>query len=263
MSKIIPEADQSVIKRPQLTTGIYLKDADAEIVKWIQLQLTEAGYLNADDNNSVDGIVGDKTLAALAAFKNDFQLEYPTAIGPSTIDVLEKAKEDDEDSDRPEVLPSSVNEDAGKKTGKTATLPIVGLVYENDMIVPGSHITWGEMTRGFSRLPMGTNDFGSPEQVVKNMVDLAKVFSKVRAKFGSPIAINSAYRPPNLSIGAAKSQHKFGRALDVRPLNGDYSKLLEAIKAVPEVKGIGLAGPGRGFWHMDIRPSANRINFPY
>ena len=91
MSEIILDAGEPVINRPQLTTGIDLKDADTEIVKWIQAQLAEAGYLNADaDANSIDGIVGDKTLGALAAFKKDFHLEYPEVIGPTTIDVLEK-----------------------------------------------------------------------------------------------------------------------------------------------------------------------------
>ncbi|NEO87062.1 MAG: hypothetical protein F6J87_22800 [Spirulina sp. SIO3F2] len=118
------------------------------------------------------------------------------------------------------------------------------------------------MTKGLTRLPMSTSDFGSDEQVVKNMIAMAKVFSKVRSKFDSPIGINSAYRPPNLKIGSSRSQHKYARALDVRPLNGDYSKLLDVIKSVPEIKGIGLAGASKGFWHMDIRPGS-RISFRY
>ena len=254
---------QSVINQPQLTTAILLKDADTETIKWVQTQLTEAGYLDgASDASSIDGIVGNKTLSALTAFKKDCYLEHPEAIGQTTIDALANFKEDDEEADRPDVLPSVVNVDAGTKTGRTAKLPRVGLVYENDMVFPGTHITWGEMTKGLTRLPTGTATFGSPEQLVSNMVELAKAFGKVRTKFGSPIAINSGYRPPHLKIGASFSQHKFSRALDVRPLNGNYSKLLEVIKAVPEVKGIGLAGPNKGYWHMDIRPS-QRVLFPY
>jgi hypothetical protein len=245
--------------KPQLTQAILLKDADANTVTWVQTQLAVAGYLTKD---GVDGIVGDKTLAALAAFKEDFYLDYPAAIGSSTIDVLDSVEGKHEVEDQPDTPPSTVNADVGKKSGKTATLPNVGLVYENELVFPDTYITWGEMTLGFTRLPMGTAEYGSPEQIVNNMIALAKVFGTVRTKFGSPIAINSAYRPPNLKIGASKSQHKSGRALDIRPLNGDYKKLLEVIKAVPEVKGIGLAGPKKGFWHMDIRPS-KRVFFSY
>ncbi|HEY9761189.1 MAG TPA: D-Ala-D-Ala carboxypeptidase family metallohydrolase [Trichocoleus sp.] len=244
---------------PKLTKAILLKDVDATTVRWVQNQLVIAVYLAKD---GVDGIVGDKTLAALASFKDDFYLEYPAAIGPSTIEVLESVEGKHEVEDQPDTVPTTVNADAGKKSGKTATLSKVGLVYENEFVFPGTYITWGEMTRGFTRLPMGTAEYGSPEQVVNNMIELAKVFGTVRTKFGSPIAINSAYRPPNLAIGASKSQHKSARALDVRPLNGDYKTLLEVIKAVPEVKGVGLAGPKKGFWHMDIRPG-RRAFFSY
>lgn len=254
---------QSVINKPQLTAAILLKDADAETVKWVQAQLVKVGYLDgASDASNIDGIVGNKTLAALAEFKKDFYLDYPEAIGSSTIDVLANTEEKHEVEDQPDNLPSTVNVDAGTKTGRKATLPKVGIIYENEMVFPDTYITWGEMTRGLTRLPMGTAEFGSPDQLVSNMVELAKVFGKVRTKFGSPIAVNSAYRPPTLAIGVSQSQHKFSRALDIRPLNGNYSKLLEVIRAVPEVKGIGLAGPNKGFWHIDIRPG-KRVSFPY
>lgn len=250
----------TVITQPQLTTAIPIKDADSDTVKWVQSRLVELGYL--DNENDIDGTPGNKTLGALAAFKKDFYLEYPEAIGPSTVEVLSNVEGKHEVVDQPENPPSIPNSEAGKRTGKTATLPRVGLVYENEMVVANSYITWGEMTKGLTRLPLGSNEFGSPEQVVNNMIELAKVFGKVRTKFGSPVAVNSAYRPPNLAIGASKSQHKYSRALDIRPLNGDYKNLLEAIKAVPEVRGIGIAGPSKGFWHLDIRPSS-RVFFRY
>ncbi|PZV15847.1 MAG: hypothetical protein DCF21_11220 [Leptolyngbya sp.] len=249
----------SVNDKPQLTAAILLKDAEVKSIKWVQAQLALADYL---DKSGVDGIVGDKTLSALAALKKDFYLEYPEAIGPSTIDLLASVEAKHEVVDQPSNPSSTVNPEAGKKTGKTATLPKVGLIYENEMVFPDTHITWGEMTKALSRLPMGTSEFGSPDQVVNNMIELAKVFGKVRTKFGSPIAINSAYRPPNLAIGVSKSYHKSGRALDVRPLDGNFKKLLEVIQAVPEVKGIGVAGPSRGFWHIDIR-SGQRVSFRY
>lgn len=224
------------MNKPQITKAILLKDVtDKNTIQWVQSQLASGGYLEKGD---VDGIVGPKSIGALKAFKEEMRLAYPEAIGAGTIDAL-------------------------AKLSPSCTLPVVGLVYEDEMIVPDSHITWGEMTRGFTRLPMGTREFGSQEQIVRNMIATAKAFRKVRQNFGSPIRITSAYRPPNLKIGASRSQHKYARALDIAPMNGDYQGLLRAIQSVPEIKGIGLAGPQKGFWHMDIRPIAQRVSFGY
>ncbi len=246
-------------KKPKLLGSVPLKEvSDRETVRWVQAQLAIGGYLAASD---ADGLVGPKTLAALAAFKKDFYLAFPADLGPSTIDALEDIEPKHEVIDQAP-KPTATNLNAGSQSGRSATLPKVGLVYANQMIVPGGFITWGEMTKDLSRLPFGTAEFGSPEQVVNNMIEMAKVFGKVRTKFGSPIAITSGYRPPNLDIGVGKSQHKYGRALDISPLNGDYQGLLDAIRAVPEVKGIGLAGPAKGFWHLDIRPGS-RVSFSY
>ncbi|MEA5418826.1 D-Ala-D-Ala carboxypeptidase family metallohydrolase [Spirulina sp. CCNP1310] len=246
-------------KKPQLLGSVPLKDVkDRETVRWVQAQLAVGGYLAPTD---ADGLVGPKTLAALAAFKKDFYLAFPADLGPSTIDALADIEPKHEVIDQAP-KPTATNLNAGTKSGASATLPKVGLIYANEMIVPGSFITWGEMTNNLTRLPYGTSEFGSPEQVVTNMIAMAKAFGKVRTKFGSPITITSAYRPPNLAIGVGKSQHKYGRALDVSPLNGDYQGLLDAIRAVPEVKGVGLAGPSKGFWHLDIRPGS-RVSFSY
>lgn len=251
---------ERIVEKPRLTTGVFLRDADPSAVRWVQMQLAKGGYL---DEECIDGIDCAQTYSALAKFKQDFYLQYPAAIGPTTLDMLEKLEKLEEKSwkaDQPEVPAFQVDKDAGTKTGRSALLPVVGKIYEHEMVVPGTHITWGEMTRGLTRLPVSTPKFGTSEQVVERLLELARVFGKVRAKFGSPIAINSAYRPPYLPIGALLSQHKYGRALDVRPLNGDYSELIKAIEAVPEIKGIGKAKSKR-FYHMDIR-SGRRVYFP-
>lgn len=248
------------MNKPIFTEAVLLSDvSDRQTIQWIQSRLAVGGYLADSD---VDGVLGDKTTAAFIQFKEDSFLSYPKAVGPGTIDALEELSPKHEVSEQNDLNPTKVNPDLGKKTGPSATLPLVGLVYANEMILPDSYITWGEMTRNFSRMPLATSEFGSQETVVRNMQALAKAFQQVRQRFGSPIAINSAYRPPNLAIGARFSQHKYARALDVRPLNGDYQKLLEAIKSVSAIKGIGLAGPRKGFWHMDIRPG-NRVSFRY
>ncbi len=245
--------------KPKLLGSVPFKDvSDRATVRWVQTQLAVAGYLGPND---ADGFVGPKSLGALAAFKKDFFLAFPADLGPSTIDALADVEPKHNVVDQ-SPKPTATNLNAGTQSGRSATLPKVGLVYANQMIVPGGFMTWGEMTKDLTRLPFGTSEFGSPEQVVNNMIAMAKVFGQVRTKFGSPITITSAYRPPNLAIGAGKSQHKYGRALDVSPLNGNYQGLLDAIRAVPEVKGVGLAGPSKGFWHLDIRPGS-RVSFSY
>lgn len=262
------------MNKPLIATTVPLKDVDQDTAKWVQTQLVMAGYLPPDDRDrdgvadNIDGLIGDRTLKAFAEFKQDFYLEYPDLLGASTIDWLANAepKQVAEGDDAPtaddQTAPTTVNSDAGSKTGASATLPKVGLVYENEFVVPDTYITWGEMTKGLKRVPIATAEFGSAESVVLNMIELAKVFGKVRTKFGSPIAVTSGYRPPTLNIGARQSQHKYGRGLDLRPLNGDFETLLDAIKAVPEVKKIGLAGPKKGrFWHMDIRPGVQARRF--
>ncbi|NJL40012.1 MAG: hypothetical protein HC899_27095 [Leptolyngbyaceae cyanobacterium SM1_4_3] len=231
-----------------ISTAVPLKDVDQDTAKWVQAQLVTAGYLPADDRDhdgvadNIDGLIGDRTLKAFAEFKQDFYLEYPDLLGASTIDFLANAepKQVAEGDNAPtaddQTAPTAVNPDAGSKTGASATLPKVGLVYENEFVVPGTYITWGEMTKGLKRIPIASTEFGSAESVVLNMIELATVFGKIRTKFGSPIAVTSGYRPPNLKIGAKQSQHKYGRGLDLRPLNDDFMTLLETIKAVPEVQ---------------------------
>lgn len=264
----------SMIDKPQVTAAVPLKDVDLDIAKWVQTQLVIIGYLPSDDDNrdgladEIDGKIGDRTLKAFVEFKNDFHLQYPEILGASTIDLLASAEPrqviegDDAPTASDQTAPTTINPDAGNRTGASARLPKVGLIYANEFVVPGTYVTWGEMTKGLTRLPIASAEFGSAEAIVLSLIELAKVFGKIRTKFDSPIAITSGYRPPNLKIGARQSQHKYGRGLDLRPANGDFEMLLETIKAVPEVKKIGLAGPSKGgFWHIDIRPGKQERRF--
>ena len=252
-SSTVEALDRLSGSRPKLSKATLLKEVeDKELILWVQSKLANGGYLTLDD---VDGEVGPKTLKALATFKKAAYLSYPAAVGSSTIEELDQLTPKHKVSEQKDI-PKDYR-------GKSIIMPQVGVVYSEQQIVPGCNLTWGEMTRGFTRLPVSHSGFGSQKEVVNNLILTAKAFGKVRDKFGSPIRVTSAYRPPHLKIGATYSQHKYGRGLDLQPINGNYSDLLAAIKSIPEIKGIGLAGPRRGFWHMDIRPTSRRVCFGY
>lgn len=78
----------------------------------------------------------------------------------------------------------------------------------------------------------------------KKIINIAQFF---RDRYGKPITINdwhsggsyynSGYRAPNILIGAKYSQHKFGRAVDLKWLDGTISieEVREDIKEYSEL----------------------------
>ena len=248
-----------MIATPTITAACPIDRLSNIDLLWVQQQLLRGGYL--DRPTDADGLIGNRTRTAFANFKRDASLSDPELIGGTSITLLQQLDAPHKVSEQQQALTAKANPIAGTRSGKRAILPVIGEIYENEWIADGAYLTWGEMLRGFSRMPVGSATFGSEEQLVKNMLALAAAYRIIRQKFGSPIAINSAYRPYTLDIGASRSQHKYGRALDLRPLNGDFKKLLEVVKATSAIKGIGLAQPS--FLHIDIRPEKKRTIFRY
>lgn len=202
-----------------------------------------------------DGIVGDETLQALADFKHDKELEFPFLIGASTAKLLLETGEDTGEQP-PDNIPQ-LNPKAGEKSGSTMRLPSGKLVFGNEFVVPGIPLTWGEVTKDCTRVP-------TSGEYVENAIRLAKAWGGVREAFGSPIAITSGYRPPrvNSSVGGVRnSQHLYFRALDMKPLNGDYRGLWRALEQ-SSFSGLGDAvfrGRNKGFFHADIRPGGRTV----
>ncbi|MFB2897440.1 D-Ala-D-Ala carboxypeptidase family metallohydrolase [Aerosakkonemataceae cyanobacterium BLCC-F50] len=232
---------------------VLLTDCHPELIKEIQ------SILKID----VDGIVGSMTKQAFAEFKQENDLEFPLNLGVTTAKELLKQKGQEETSaNEPNNgnSPVTINPNAGSRTGNSMKLPTGEVVYENELIVAGIPLTWGEATKGCTRVP-------TTKEYVDNAIKLAKVWGEVREKFGSPLVITSGYRPPqvNGSIGGARnSQHLYFRALDMQPMNGDFKKLLEVLKA-SKFTGLGDAvfmGWNKGFFHADIRPGS-RVIFAY
>jgi uncharacterized protein YcbK (DUF882 family) len=128
---------------------------------------------------------------------------------------------------------------------------------------PSEHLSWKEL---------GCHD-GTPypeKWTGDRLPPLVAAFEALRASWGSPLKVLSAYRSPNWNLkvgGANLSQHVEGRALDIAPLEGfhggvdadDFHTFVEKqLKGLPQVKGF-----GRYPWgcHIDVRPRATLISW--
>lgn len=139
-------------------------------------------------------------------------------------------------------------------------LPNGDIVRAEQQIIETIPLTWGEMTKDCTRVPL-TN------QIVQNLLIIAKEFGEIREKAGSPLIITSGYRPPavNRAVGGAShSQHIQGLAIDFKPAPEGISlnQLWEVVRSVAKTGGVG-DGRRRGFIHRDRRPNSSVIYFGY
>lgn len=124
-----------------------------------------------------------------------------------------------------------------------------------------------KLTANFSKQEFECADGSEmPLQVFNNVIELANNLEVVRAHFGAPITINSAYRSPvyNRSIGgAANSQHLSGKAADIVISGVTPSDVADAIEFLIEVGLMKEGGVGRydTFTHYDIRGTKARWDF--
>jgi len=121
---------------------------------------------------------------------------------------------------------------------------------------PSKYLSWSEL---------GCKD-GTPfpaEWRATRGRDLGIVFERIRALFGKPITVGSAYRTPahNRRVGGAQhSQHLQGRALDLYPPTGASVKVFQnAVRRLADQmvdEGHDLIG-GLGYYpeflHVDVR----------
>lgn len=128
---------------------------------------------------------------------------------------------------------------------------------------PSKHLTWKELAcKDGTQYPS--------EWYSNRAIILAEVFELIRFKCGQrPINILSAYRTAeyNRKVGGVPaSQHKYGRALDLRPPSGMNIKTFHTIimdianTHLTALKGIGKYDT---FIHVDVRPTDNLAKWDY
>ncbi len=90
--------------------------------------------------------------------------------------------------------------------------------------------------------------------------ELVQILEKIRAHFGRPVIINSAYRTPEYNAkvdGSPTSQHLYGLAADIRVNGVAPSRVASYARSIlPHHGGVGRY---RNFTHVDVR--ANVANW--
>jgi zinc D-Ala-D-Ala carboxypeptidase len=174
-------APHGVPGRPYLAESCHitaLADCDA---RWVQEQLKRGGYYTG----RLDGQVGPQTRQAFRQFKQDYCLEYPQLLGPTTIDALAELEEMKSDP--------------------------------NDLQL-SENFKLSEMLRSRTAQSKKIKNYPTSPDHIENMKALCQhILEPVRAHFGMPISPTSGYRCPELNAavgGVGNSQHMVGEAVD-------------------------------------------------
>jgi len=105
-----------------------------------------------------------------------------------------------------------------------------------------------------------------PDEVYKNIQELAENLQIIRDELQEPIKINSAYRCENHNRkigGSSKSQHVKGKAADIVVKNLTPDEVANALDNLQQGGFIKSGGLGRydTFTHIDIRGTEARWDF--
>ena len=105
-----------------------------------------------------------------------------------------------------------------------------------------------------------------PDDVYKNIQELAENLQIIRDELQEPIKINSAYRCENHNRrigGTSKSQHVKGKAADIVVKNLTPDEVANALDNLQQGGFIKSGGLGRydTFTHIDIRGTEARWDF--
>ena len=185
--ELIPNIEAKTDKRAPSALPIHISESipltqlDQERAKWVQQQLKRGGYYTSE----LDGNIGEKSLTAFANFKEDFSLEYPEIIGPTTVQFLDSLEE--------------------PKTGINMRL--------------SEHFTLKEMVFSETAASKGINNFPTDPVIIENLKALCQnILDPVRKHYGKEITPNSGYRCKALNDvlrgSSSTSQHMVGEAVD-------------------------------------------------
>lgn len=223
---------------------VHITQAAPDLVREVQTALSLSGLYQG----GVDGIVGKGTLDALAKFKRQEYLQHPQMLGATTAKVLLEAVKN-------HPVPSDTT--APKKTRLSLKIPGISTpVYADQPIYNGSRFTWGEATKGLSRIP-------ASEAVVFGIIRTARHLDDIRGFLGDcPITINSWYRPPavNRAVGGvSNSRHLVGDAVDF-VASGIHPYAV--YDRITQMHGkLGGLGKSSAFTHLDMRGYAARFRY--
>jgi len=121
-----------------------------------------------------------------------------------------------------------------------------------------------KITKNFSLEEFKCKDGSDiPNDILPNIIELAKNLQVLRDAIGKPITINSGYRSPkyNVKIGGVKnSQHVKGKASDLRVSGMTPKELALIIEGLIEQGKMKQGGIGvyPNFVHYDIRNTKAR-----
>lgn len=215
--------------------SVKLRTAHPEIIKAVQDQLFKIQLLTGP----IDGIAGPKTMAAFFKFKQLEYLENPEILGQTTATALLEATKS---------RPAPADNTTPDVGDRLVRIPEVGQVYSSQPVYPGSHFSWGELTKGLDRVPESV-------AVTRNLIKLAKHLDAVRELLGGrAITITSGYRPRavNRAVGgASNSRHLYGDAADILVAGLSPHGVYQRLNAWHGNKG-GL-GDSAAFTHLDLR----------
>ena len=218
------------MSHPIIEGSILLKQLNTEDAKWVQEQLNRGGYYKG----SIDGIVGEKTLAAFQKFKKDAYLEFPELIGMSTVEVLASLVEAEEEADGDIQL--------------------------------SEHFQLSEMLRSETAARLRIKNYPHSDEVTENLKALCRnVLDPVRKHYGCAITPTSGYRCPELNRavkGAPNSQHVQGEAVDFVVPGVPIPKVVDWIRKNLDFDQLIMEfynpRTGSGWIHCSYRRSGNR-----
>ncbi|MEO1208276.1 MAG: D-Ala-D-Ala carboxypeptidase family metallohydrolase [Cyanobacteria bacterium J06638_20] len=155
-------------------------------------------------------------------------------------DLIDSARGQQEENDSP-------------RTNRSGGIPIPGkgVIHLEDPIISGGSFTWGEALHGGERIPRS-------DQITQNIIALATEIEPYRQRLGKPLIVTSWYRPEPINSrvgGARRSQHLYGRAVDLRSPGMTGADLAFGVFSDPNWDGgLGLYRNLKRIVHLDIGP---------
>ena len=205
----------------QIERDTRLKDLSKSQLRNVQEALNGKGFPCV-----VDGLYGNETRKAFAAWKRSIHLGLPEIIGVESSAILFKPR---------------IEPDWGNWSSKVSEFFTVGEVSKNSR----ERIVYNSVHQA-------------------NVLRLAAELDKIRKAWGSGIGVTSWYRPipVNRRIGSSdRSQHVTGCAADIYPLNGGIWRFQNWLdKKMWSTRALGY-GAKRGFVHLDLRNGRIRWNY--